>query len=145
MKNNEAIFWLVAVAAAVLYGLMEAGRYWGGVQIAPIPVSRLVLHTVMETYDWLPSFLAGLIVRRRAVLLALVTVLVGSFLAEIFRGYFAPTLVIDDWDPSIVNQMQGVLAILGAAVSAMAGQFLATRRSSNKPLQPTAREDARSG
>ena len=143
--KKEAAFWFVAIAAAVLYGLMDGARFYGGVNVGPPATSRLLLHAVLEAYEWLPSFMAGLIVRRRAPLLALVIVLVGSFLGVGFRGYFAPTLIIDDWDPIVVNQTQGLLALLQAAVSAAGGQFLAMRRSSNQPLQPTAREDARSG
>lgn len=138
------MFWVVAVAAAILYGLMEAGRYWGGVQIGPVPTARWLLFAMLETYRWSPSFLGGLVLRRRAVSLAVITVLVGGLLAKGFRGYFAPTLVIDDWSPGTLKLAETVLAILGAAVSAMGGQFLA-QRSSDKPLQPTAREDARSG
>ena len=145
MKKNEATFWFVAVAAAVLYGLMAGGRYYGGIYQGPPPTSHLLFHSIADAYGWLPSFLAGLIVRRRAALLALVIVLVGSFLGTGFRGYFAPGVVVDDWDPILVNQMQGILALLQAAVSAAGGQFLGTLRSSNQPLQPTPREDAHSG
>jgi hypothetical protein len=146
-RNSEAAFWLVAFATAVLYGFMHAGQYgvsfFGG-KTQPRTIGLLV-HAVMETYGWLPSFAAGLIVARRAVLLGLLVVLLGKVFTLFFRDLLAPTLIIDDWDPAVVNLVQLALAIVEAVVAATAGQFLANRGSSNKPFQPIARENARSG
>ena len=143
-RNSEAAFWLVAFAAAVLHGFMHAGQYgvsfFGG-ETQPRTIGLLV-HAVMETYGWFPSFAAGLIFARRAVLLGFLIVLLGKVFTLFSRDLLAPTLIIDDWDPAVVNLVQLALAIAGAMVAAMAGQFLANRGSSNKPLCRTGNQSA---
>ncbi|MFL6617601.1 MAG: hypothetical protein ACJ8MH_03315 [Povalibacter sp.] len=136
--RREATFWLVAIATAVLYGFMQSGRFW-------VPLSSgsgshvrtvgLLLHVVMSAYGWLPTFLAGLVVRRRPIVLAVLAVLLGGLSELFFRDHFAPSIFIDDWNPPIVKLATQVTAVSAAAVSAIAGQCLGKRSiSKNRAL-----------
>ncbi|MBB6096242.1 putative membrane protein [Povalibacter uvarum] len=87
-----------------------------------------MLSALLWTYSWFPGFLAGLLAGRGAVPLAVVTVVIGAVAKSVFHSLFSPMVVIDDWDPAIVNLVQGLLAIVAAAVAAFAGQCMSRRR-----------------
>jgi hypothetical protein len=63
-----------------------------------------------------------------------------ELLPRFFHSLWLPTAHYDDWDSEIVNLVQALLAVASAAVSGIAGEYISQRRSSNKPLQPIARE-----
>ena len=138
---------LIVLGSALIYAAMYKGTY--GLPIFDAhgelhTVARLA-YTLLETHGWLPGFLAALLVKKRGALVGALTVAAGAALSPFFHDLWMPRAVIDDWDPVIVNLAQGLFAVAGGAVAGIAGQAVSNGRSSNRPLQPIARENARSG
>lgn len=132
---------LIVLGSALLYAAMYKGTY--GLPIfdakGELHTAARLAHTLLETHGWLPSFLAGLITRRSGALVGALIVVGGAAVAPLFHDLWMPRAVIDDWDPAIVNLAQALFAVAGGAVAGIAGQAMASGRSSNEPLQPIAR------
>ena len=137
---------LMVFGSALMYAGMYKGTY--GLPIfdaeGELHTAARLTYTLLETHGWLPSFLAGLMVRRRGALVGALTVVAGAAISPLFHDLWMPRAVIDDWDPAVVNLAQALFAVAGGAVAGIAGQAISNERSLNKPLQPIAREDARS-
>lgn len=135
---DEAKFWVVAFSAMALYGFME----WGGYAIPMMmgydsahPTLRDFISASSEASIWIPSFIAGVLARRRPVLLGVLTVVGGTLCTFAFRSVdsiTAPLLTHITWQDPVVRPYAALLNIALSAVVCFAGQSLILRIRSKK-------------
>jgi hypothetical protein len=130
---DETKFWVVALAAIILYGFMAWGAYAIPMAMgfdSSYPTLRGLFGATLGTYAWLPSFLAGLLARRRAVLLGVLTFVGGTVCAVIFRvadTTTPPLLTEITWQGPILRPYAALLEIALAVISSFAGQSVVFR------------------
>lgn len=125
---DETKFWVVALAVIILYGFMAWGAYAIPMAMgfdSSYPTLRGLLGATLGTYAWLPSFLAGLLARRRAILLGVLTVVGGTICTFIFRAadtITTPELIELTWQGPILRPYAALLDIALAVIASFAGQ-----------------------
>lgn len=136
---DETKFWVVALAAIILYGFMAWGAYAIPMAMGPVtstPTLRGLLAATLGTYAWLPSFLAGLLARRRAVLLGVLTFVGGTICTFIFRAadtITTPELIELTWQGPVLRPYAALLDIALSVIASFAGKSVIFR-SRSRPL-----------
>jgi hypothetical protein len=130
---NEIRFWVVALAAIVLYGFMLWGTYAVPMTMgidSNTATLRDEITAILGTYAWLPSFLAGLLARRRAILLGTLTFVGGIVCASILEAAdpMNPPLVAGIiWQGPIAMPFGALLNIALSVIASFAGQSVSFR------------------
>lgn len=142
---DETRFWVVALAAIILYGFMAWGAYAIPMAMGfdtSTPTLRDLLTATLGAYAWLPSFLAGLLARRRAVLLGVLTVVGGTLCTFIFRAadtVTTPLLTELTWQDPIVRPYAALLNIALSVIASFAGKSAIFRPRSRPFVTKTTR------
>jgi len=142
-KTRAAMFWPIAVGAAILHGAMYTGRFALPSSFDPnvvVQTAPALLHALLEHYGWVPSFLAGVFAGRRGALLGVLTVVGGAATRPFFHDLWLWNVHGDDWDSELVDLAQALLAVACSVVGGIAGESVSRRMFLNNPLQPIARD-----